>query len=81
MVKGQLVVGFLSLCCLGGMIYGFLMVVGGPRWANWFARGVNRTTQHGVRHVGRTTGRVAIAYPMAAGVAVIVGILVAMSRC
>jgi hypothetical protein len=81
MTESQLVVGFLSLCCLGIGIYGALYMVGGPAWANWFARGANRTAQRGVRYVGRTTGRTALRNQLVTGIIVITVILAIMSKC
>lgn len=75
----------LALGCFLLAIYGFLYMIGGPARANRFARGVNRTAQRGVEHVGRgagrTVNRAANAYPMVAGIIVIAIVILVMSRC
>ncbi len=75
----------LALICFGIAIYGLLYMIGGPARANRFARGVNRTAQRNVERVGRgagrTVNRAANAYPMAAGIIVIVIVILVMSRC
>jgi len=81
MIGANVVVALVSLIVVGIVIYGLCMMIGGPRAANGFARGVNRTAQRGVRHVGRGTGRMATRHSLVTGLIVIVLALMAISRC
>ena len=81
MIVGNLVVLLVELIVLGIVIYGVLMMIGGPRAANGFARGVNRTAQRGVRHVGRGTGRMATRHSLVTGLIVIIVLIMALSKC
>jgi hypothetical protein len=60
------------------MIYGLCWMVGGSRAANGFARHTGRAAQRGVEHIGRTSGRAAMTYPLIAG---IILILILANKC
>ncbi len=73
--------GLIALvACLLLMGYGFARLFG-ENTANRYARGVGRAGRAGVRRVGRGTGRTAVRHPMAAGIIVILLVLLVMSRC
>lgn len=63
------------------MAYGFCYMVGGQRTANRYASGVRRVVANSARGVGRGTGRAATANPLAAGIVVLILMLVLLSRC
>ncbi len=74
----QLAQVIVSLAVLGIVVYGLCWMVGGRRLASNYARGLDRTARRGVRSVGRGTGRLAMRYPLVAGIIVL---LIVLSRC
>jgi|GEM_PF-5437359 hypothetical protein len=84
-ILGNLVALASVLATLVIAIYGLCWMVGGPRIANRFAQGVNRTAQRGVRFVGRGTGRTVDrttnTFPRASGILVIILVIMALSKC
>jgi hypothetical protein len=75
---GNLIVLAVFAAILGIAFYGAAYMVGGPRAANGLAKGTRRAAERGVRGVGRGTGRLAMRYPLVAGIIVLVLVL---SRC
>lgn len=73
-----LFMNIMTLVVFGIMIYGLCYIIGGPRAADGFTRGVDRNARRGVRGVGRGAGRMAMRYPLVAGTIVLVLVL---SRC
>lgn len=70
----------LELAVLFIMIWGVCYMFG-RNVADGFVRRTNRLAQNGVRHVGRSAGRAANAFPLAAGIFVIILVIMAADKC